>query len=372
MLGIFTVILLIFSFQTKSYAHPLSAAFTTIAVQDDQTKLTYSIDTLSVIEGVGGDQNGDDTLDSTELKKIQPRVEQWVEDRLVIEADEKELFPKLEDMIIETKSEKELVTLTFTIKGMTEGQSLQFTDGIFTQGQNAKSYTNFLSIKYDNQSYDSVLQGKNREMTLLLTPSQQQQSTDTPAVVQPATETTTIVSWSSFLKLGMEHILTGYDHLLFLLVLLLRKQSLKEYILLVTAFTVAHSITLSLAVLDIADLPSRFVEAAIALSICYVALENIFKKTINRRWLLTFFFGLIHGLGFANILKDMDIAKEGLVTALISFNVGIEFVQVIIVLLLLPLLTWLQRKHLYKTIMISGSILTFVMGGVWLVERVFL
>ena len=116
--------------------------------------------------------------------------------------------------------------------------------------------------------------------------------------------------WFSFLKLGMNHILTGYDHLLFLLSLLIARQTFKQIATTITAFTIAHSITLTLTVLGMIDVPSSFVEPAIALSICYVALENIFRQKISYRWVITFVFGLIHGMGFADILKEMNIPKN--------------------------------------------------------------
>jgi hydrogenase/urease accessory protein HupE len=169
----------------------------------------------------------------------------------------------------------------------------------------------------------------------------------------------------------MLHILTGYDHLLFLLALLLRKQTFKQYAAIITSFTIAHSITICLAVLGIVNLPSRFIEASIAFSICYVAAENLFRKEINYRWGLTFIFGLIHGLGFANILKEMNIPKSQLVSSLLSFNIGIEVVQLLLVILFLPLLTFFQRLPYSKTIVQIGSIIIILLGGFWFLERVF-
>jgi hydrogenase/urease accessory protein HupE len=165
--------------------------------------------------------------------------------------------------------------------------------------------------------------------------------------------------------------LTGYDHLLFLFALLLRRQTFKQYALIVTSFTIAHSITLSMAGLGIMDLPSKFVESIIALSIIYVAAENIFKKEIHYRWGLTFVFGLIHGLGFANILQEMNLSKGNLASALISFNIGIEVVQLGIVLLLLPILTYLHRMKESPKYIKFGSIVIILFGAFWLVQRVF-
>jgi hydrogenase/urease accessory protein HupE len=179
-------------------------------------------------------------------------------------------------------------------------------------------------------------------------------------------------SWFSFFKLGMLHIITGYDHLLFLLALLLRKQTFKQYAAIITAFRIAHSITISLAVLDVITLPSRFVEAVIAFSIVYVALENIFRKEIRHRWGLTFLFGLIHGLGFATILKEMNIPKSNLAVTLVNFNIGIEVVQLGLVLLILPLLTYMFKLKSSKMIIRIGSIIVAALGAFWLIERLFL
>src|SRR5262249_5353025 len=118
----------------------------------------------------------------------------------------------------------------------------------------------------------------------------------------------------SFVRLGIEHILTGWDHLLFLLGLLLRGGSWFALAKIVTAFTLAHSITLALAALDIVVLPDRLVEAVIALSIAFVAAENLFgKPVVARRWLVSFCFGLVHGFGFSAALRELGLASSGLV-----------------------------------------------------------
>ena len=128
----------------------------------------------------------------------------------------------------------------------------------------------------------------------------------------------------SFLALGVEHIFTGYDHLMFLVGLLLLGGRFRSLVKIVTAFTIAHSATLVLAALGVVDLPSRVVEPAIALSIAYVGAENFFLKSVDRRWIIAFFFGLIHGFGFAGILRQLGLPEQGLILSLLSFNVGVE------------------------------------------------
>ena len=115
----------------------------------------------------------------------------------------------------------------------------------------------------------------------------------------------------------------------------------------VTAFTVAHSITLCLAALEIVRLPSQWIEAGIALSIVYVAVENFWLKRMDYRWMITFAFGLVHGFGFANVLRELGLPNaSGLVASLFAFNAGVEIGQVAIVALVFPLIAWLSRQSL--------------------------
>jgi hypothetical protein len=152
-----------------------------------------------------------------------------------------------------------------------------------------------------------------------------------------------------YLLLGIEHIFTGYDHLAFLFGLLVVAgfSSLRSglgYVLgVVTAFTVAHSITLICSGLDLLRLPPRVVEPAIALSILYVAVENLVVPKPRMRWLLTFCFGLVHGFGFASVLREIGLPPRGLVLSLLSFNVGVELGQLAIVCGMAPAL-WLLHK----------------------------
>jgi hypothetical protein len=152
--------------------------------------------------------------------------------------------------------------------------------------------------------------------------------------------------------LGVEHIFTGYDHLAFLFGLLVvagfssLRHGLRYVLGVVTAFTVAHSITLICAGLDLVRLPSRVVEPAIALSIFYVAVENIFVREPKRRWLLTFGFGLVHGFGFASVLREIGLPARGLVLSLLSFNVGVEIGQLAVVAAMAPLLWLLTRGRI--------------------------
>jgi hydrogenase/urease accessory protein HupE len=176
----------------------------------------------------------------------------------------------------------------------------------------------------------------------------------------------------SFIYLGIEHILTGYDHILFLISLLMLGGGIKYLLKVITAFTVAHSVTLSLAVLNIVHVPSRWVESAIALTIIYVALENFWRKDVRGRWIITFLFGLIHGLGFATALKEIGIPKEQFFTSLLSFNIGVELGQITIILAAYFLISkWFSNKIWYKErIVYPISTVIACVALYWTIERI--
>jgi hypothetical protein len=180
----------------------------------------------------------------------------------------------------------------------------------------------------------------------------------------------TPTGWFAFIAMGVEHILGGIDHLLFLVALLALARGLWQTVTIVTGFTVAHSITLSLAVLGVVDVPSRIVEPLIAASIVWVAVENLLAPSgIGRRWLIAAIFGLIHGLGFASALTELDLSRDALVRALIGFNVGVELGQIAFVIVVMPPLAWASRPGRLPRLPQFLSILVAAAGAVWLVQR---
>ncbi len=184
------------------------------------------------------------------------------------------------------------------------------------------------------------------------------------------------VDFKSFVFLGLEHILTGYDHLLFVLSLIALGGGLRYLLKVVTAFTLAHSVTLALTTLGIIALPGRIIESGIALSIAYVAAENIFsrnKSGLERsRWIITFVFGLLHGMGFAGLLGEMNLSTSSLPVALVGFNLGVELGQLAVVIPAFLLLRWLERWKIGPQIRWSASAFAIVAGLYWFVERAFL
>ena len=179
-------------------------------------------------------------------------------------------------------------------------------------------------------------------------------------------------SFSAFLGLGVRHILTGYDHLLFLGALLMGGGGAWTLLKIVTAFTLAHSVTLSLAVLGRAVLPARVVEPVIAASIVWVALENVlFRQAPSRRWLVSFLFGLVHGLGFAAALEGLALPRWNLAMVLLGFNLGVEAGQALVIAVALPPLLWMRAHSWEPHVARAISVALAVVGAAWLVERLF-
>ena len=172
------------------------------------------------------------------------------------------------------------------------------------------------------------------------------------------------------LPLGFEHILEGWDHLLFLLALALPGGCLGAFVRIVTSFTIAHSLTLAVAALGLVNVPAAPVEALIALSIAWVAAENLMRvRPMERRWAVAFAFGLIHGFGFATGLRDIGLPRDALLPSLIWFNLGIEFGQLLVLLLLVPVLTWLSRALPEKPVSQALSALILVASAMLLLQR---
>jgi hydrogenase/urease accessory protein HupE len=183
-------------------------------------------------------------------------------------------------------------------------------------------------------------------------------------------------SFVAFFELGVDHILTGYDHLLFLFGLLVATHSFWPAFKIITFFTVAHSVTLALAALGGFELSPSIVEPLIAATIVYVGIENLIcgEATKGRHW-LTFFFGLIHGFGFAGVLRELDITSMdgGILLPLFSFNLGIETGQLAMAAIVLPFIWWVKSTSIQSALLLKvGSVVIVVMGGYWFIGRTLL
>ncbi|KAF0164156.1 MAG: hypothetical protein FD157_2521 [Rhodocyclaceae bacterium] len=220
-----------------------------------------------------------------------------------------------------------------------------------------------------------------RPQTAVLSPQRAEQ-------VFVAGEASRLAQFGQYLVEGIWHIWIGFDHILFLLSLLLPAvlvhearrwrgvarfaDALREVLWVVTAFTVAHSITLSLAALGLVSLPSRLVESAIAASVVLAAANNLKPLVEHRRWMVAFGFGLIHGFGFASVLTELGLPQETLVLSLLGFNLGVEIGQLAIVAVFLPLAYTLRATGFYRRgVFVGGSLITLAIALIWLIERAF-
>lgn len=213
---------------------------------------------------------------------------------------------------------------------------------------------------------DAMLAGEDRKLTV---------PPEVPGTGGDKTVTKTEhkkTSFGSFFVLGLEHILTGYDHLVFLFGLVLVRARIRSLLAIVTAFTIAHSITLGIAALGIWSPSPRIVEPAIALSIAYVGVDN-FRKNVSadKRWRITFPFGLIHGFGFAGALQEVGLPRDRIPMALVAFNLGVENGQLLVLAVLLPIILFLRKKPWFEPrgVQIPSAVI-IALGLVWFVLRV--
>jgi hydrogenase/urease accessory protein HupE len=191
---------------------------------------------------------------------------------------------------------------------------------------------------------------------------------------------------SSFLALGVEHILFGLDHVLFILALFLVCRGARSLLTIVSAFTLGHSITLALSALGYYSLLPKVAESIIALSVVYLGVENLvaLRRSGRRvdsanepdaprhRWLIALLFGLIHGFGFSYVLRDVGLPEDAMLGSLVGFNVGVEIGQVLILSALVPLVALLGRRFSYVRVATVLSALIAIVGSWWLIERTLL
>ena len=211
-------------------------------------------------------------------------------------------------------------------------------------------------------------------------------SIDNPAQVFSLSSGGELRQFVTYVLDGAKHIAIGFDHILFLIALLLPavlvrvagkwvpvanlRLAIWNVLKIVTAFTVAHSVTLSLATLEIVQLPSRWVESAIAASVLLTALDNLWPFLPGRRWVVAFVFGLLHGFGFASVLIDLKLPASSLVLSLFGFNVGVELGQLLIVVLLVPLAYASRFSWSYSAVALkAGSVVIAAVSFGWLLER---
>jgi hydrogenase/urease accessory protein HupE len=323
-------------------AHQQGVSYSGITVEDRRVHFDLALS----VHDLSADADGDGAVTDEEIRSRAARLKRLFDRALAVTAGDRACPLDLEDF---TREPNELVV--FHLSGpCSDARPLRI--AVRPAMLSAVEAYNLAKIRVGDDVIEHIFRGTDAEVVIAGPPS-------------------IAATFRRFFLLGVEHIATGYDHILFLLALLLVGGGLRALVAIVTAFTVAHSITLSLAVLDVVQLPARLVESAIALSIAWVALENIVLDRVRGRWRVTFAFGLMHGFGFASILREMHLPRVGLATSLLAFNLGVEAGQLAVVLASYPLVRAVQRSpHRRRWIVLaSGAIL--VLALFWLVERAF-
>ena len=332
-------------------AHPISVAFAEIKVEDKQVRWRLHIPAPDMDKFFSIDANENGFLDPPELQRAEARVHEYLKGKVKVFDDGRELpatFGPLQVWNDPDGNPYLETTATFPLpeSGL---QRLTLVCDLLRE----------LSGNYQTVAW---ITAAGRTDQLVFQRGQ-------PYETSFAESGHPLAAVAAFVQMGVMHIFTGYDHVAFLLGVVLMGGSFRSIVKIVTAFTVAHSITLALATLNLVTIPGRVVESGIALSIMYIALENLFFKKFDRRWIVTFFFGLVHGFGFASALSEIHLTRALLGTALFSFNLGVEIGQVAIVALLLPVLWYLARQSYNALVIRCASATIFLLGSFWLWQR---
>ncbi|MGZ3439332.1 MAG: HupE/UreJ family protein [Polyangia bacterium] len=349
------VLMLVAAASSTARAHTSSLTYVEIAVEGRTVGVTLQISNRDLYEAIGVDK--DRAVDRAEVERARAPLLDYVAARVHVKNGEADCPPAAH-------------TLSFADKS----------DGFFAVTRVdyvCKRTAADVTVEYDLFfDLDPMHQGLAR-VELPGQPERQHVFRGAARTLRLDRPVTLFDHLRDYCLLGMEHIFTGYDHLAFLFGLLLVATSRglrggTRYILgVVTAFTVAHSVTLIAAGLGWVRLPSRFVESAIALSIAYVAVENLAVREPKHRWLLTFCFGLVHGFGFASVLAEIGLPPSGVIPSLVSFNVGVELGQLTVVCLVAPILLWLVPRYRQSArVRTIGSAVLLVLSSYWFFERV--
>jgi hypothetical protein len=348
-------------------AHKASDSYLVLQVKGQEVAGQWDIALRDIDFAIGLDAVGDGDITWGEVKARHADIAAWALGRLKVERGG-DCTLQVTEHLVDSHTDGAYAVLRFTGTCPSRTQALALNYRLLFDID--QLHRGLLRLELDGVPHTSVL------------------GPETGALTVQAGETSRLAQFGQYLVEGTWHIWIGFDHILFLLSLLLPavlvhelrrwtgvgsfRAALTEVLWVVTAFTVAHSITLSLAALQIIELPSRLVESAIAASVVLAAANNLWPVVERRRWLVAFGFGLIHGFGFASVLTELGLPRDALVLSLLGFNVGVEIGQLAIVACFLPVAYLLRNTSLYrKGAFVGGSVLTMLVALVWLAERVF-
>ncbi|HXT40377.1 MAG TPA: HupE/UreJ family protein [Candidatus Angelobacter sp.] len=350
----------------SAWAHQGSSSYLNMTVDGSNVTGQWDISLIDLEQVVGLDANNDGDITPDEVRAKQSEIEDYAQSRVRVKLDGMARSLKIGELLVENFSDGAYAVLRFSIQSAGVPRDLRVDYGAFFD----------IDARHHGLFRLNVSGG---EQTAVF-------SEDNPTFVMAHRS-----RWRQFLDFnheGIRHISSGVDHILFLLALLLpsvlrRKPggwsgvgrftpALINVLKIVTAFTVAHSVTLSLATLNIVRLPPKLVETTIAASVALAAANNLRPLFVERGWLVAFCFGFVHGFGFANALTDLGLARQTLAVALVGFNLGVELGQLAIVAVFLPLAYWARNAWAYQELTLRfGSAAIALLAVAWFVERAF-
>lgn len=360
------LILLLCAWCSPAQAHKPSDSYLAITVQGQQITGQWDIALRDLDFAIGLDGNGDGQLTWDEIRARHQAVAAYALQRLHIATAEGACTLQPGEQLIDHHTDGAYSVLRFTAAcpGTAAPASLDIGYTLFADLD--PQHKGLLKLTHDGETQTAIFDPDSPRQTLSMAAPDR------------------LAQFGAYVKHGIWHIWIGTDHILFLLSLLLpavllpglreQQASLRaafvDVLKVVTAFTLAHSITLTLASLSLVSLPSRWVESAIAASVVLAALNNLYPLFRGRRPVAAFVFGLIHGFGFASVLRDLGLPQSALVSSLFGFNVGVEIGQLAIVAVFLPLAWWLRKSWFYRQLFTWGSLAIALVAAVWLVERI--
>jgi len=357
-------------FSAQALAHKPSDSYLALSVEGAAVRGQWDIALRDLEFALGLDTDGNGEINWGELKSKRREIEAYALSRLNVLSDGKSCALSAADFLVDEHSDGAYAVLRFNADcGGRAPASAELAYSLFFDID--PTHRGLLRFEHGGDTRTAVL------------------SPERPRISLRAGESSHLAQFFDYLREGVWHIWIGFDHILFLLsllfpsVLILKtgkswgpaerfRDTFWDVLKVVTAFTIAHSITLSLAALSVISLPSRLVESTIALSVVLAALNNLRPVVAERRWAVAFAFGLIHGFGFASVLADLGLPQGTLLLALVGFNLGVEAGQLAIVCTFLPLAFLLRRTGFYRRLVFTGgSAAIALIAAVWLTERVF-
>jgi hypothetical protein len=351
-----------------AWAHKPSDSYLSLSIQHDHIEGQWDIALRDLNDAVGLDSDGNGQLTWGEVRDKHRAISTYALSRLTLSADTQVCATQILEQLIDHHTDGAYSVLRFRSECAEAIQRLHV------------DYSLLFDIDAQHKGLLRLTQGGHTSTAIF--------SREAPIQEFSIEERSRWNESIQFIREGIWHIWLGFDHVLFLLALLLpavlvrtesRWQAVTDFssvwwnvVSIVTAFTVAHSLTLSLAALDIVRLPSRLVESMIAASVVLAGLGNLYPMMMKQRWMIAFGFGLIHGFGFAAVLQDLGLPQDSLLLSLVSFNVGVEIGQLAIVAAFLPLAYLIRRSWSYpRLVLTGGSVTVIAIALVWFTERAF-